>query len=333
MPAPTIYRSTDASAPVLTGQVGALTTLLDTCLRTGYGAKSGAGWTTPYTSTNAAVFKQGTGSSGMYLQVDDNGGLTGGARDAGCYGFETMTAYATGTGQFPTAAQRATGVYVRKSSLADATARGWMLIADAATFYLFVLSGDATGAYVVSGFGDFYSFIAGDAYKVLTMLHDTTATTALATHLGGSVNYGIATGSTGTNAGQYLPRNFSAVGGSTASGRVGDSGLIPVSSNVAVNPVGTLYFPNQADGGLYLAPVRIVDGSTPGTTVAGSTDLRGRFRGLFHLVHPTANFADGDTFNGAEEYAGRTFMVVKPVLGTSAVSQWAVETTAWDTST
>ena len=42
MTAPTIYRSTDASAPVLTGEVGKLVDLLDACLVNGYGAKSAA---------------------------------------------------------------------------------------------------------------------------------------------------------------------------------------------------------------------------------------------------------------------------------------------------
>src|SRR5262245_48942529 len=120
MPAPILYRSTDASAPVLTGQVGTLITLLDACLVSGYGSKAAPGWTKPYTLTNAGAFKHGSGSRSMYLHVDDNCTPTGLARDAGSFCWETMSAYNTGTGQFPTVAQRATGLYWRKSATADA---------------------------------------------------------------------------------------------------------------------------------------------------------------------------------------------------------------------
>jgi hypothetical protein len=72
-----VYRSTDASAPVLTGQVGSLTALLDAVLVNGYGALTAAGWSINQTTTNKRGYKQNlTGSnntSGMLLYVDDTG--------------------------------------------------------------------------------------------------------------------------------------------------------------------------------------------------------------------------------------------------------------------
>ena len=65
----TIYRSSDAGAPSLTGAAGSLIALLDACLRTGYGTKAGAGWTKPFTGTNIAAFRQGAGGNGRYLRV------------------------------------------------------------------------------------------------------------------------------------------------------------------------------------------------------------------------------------------------------------------------
>ena len=67
-----LYRSTDSSAPTLSGTVGDLVNLLDKCLVTGYGSQVAAGWTKPFTSTNSADFR---GSAGLqyYIEVNDNG--------------------------------------------------------------------------------------------------------------------------------------------------------------------------------------------------------------------------------------------------------------------
>ena len=56
-----LYRSTDGSAPTLSGTAGDLINLLDKCLVSGYGSSTAAGWTKPYTSTNAAAFRPGLG--------------------------------------------------------------------------------------------------------------------------------------------------------------------------------------------------------------------------------------------------------------------------------
>jgi hypothetical protein len=81
--------------------------------------------------------------------------------------------------------------------------------------------------------------------------------------------------------------------------------------------------------------MRIVDGSSPGASVSGVLNLRGRLRGMYHVCHPATAFADGDTFVGSGDYAGRTFLIVK-YLHSAALSGQAfiaIETTAWETST
>jgi hypothetical protein len=172
-----VYRSTDASAPVLTGSVGTLTALLDAILVNGYGSQAAAGWTIAFTTTNKRAYKQNlTGSnnsSGMFLYVDDTGPGAGGARDARTCGFETMSAITpTGTGQFPTSVQSLIGtgqLVIRKSTTADATARAWTCVANGQTLYLFVESGDSTApiATTTFAFGDFKSFKANDQYAVM----------------------------------------------------------------------------------------------------------------------------------------------------------------------
>src|SRR5690349_16189318 len=143
-----IYRSTDSSAPVLTGQVGKLTDLLNACLVTGYGSKSAAGWTRAFNGTNQRTFRNSADDgTGYYVYVDDAGPGAAGAREARARGYITQTALDTGTGQFPTSALLAIGtgaVVWRKSNTADSTARAWTLIADSTVFYLFVETGDQT---------------------------------------------------------------------------------------------------------------------------------------------------------------------------------------------
>lgn len=173
-----IYQSTDASAPVLTGQAGKLTDLLDAVLVNGYGSKTAAGWTINKTTTNKRGYLQNlTGannSSGMLLYVDDTGPGAGAAKEARACGFETMSAITpTGTGQFPTAAQSTVGVgtlVIRKSTTADATARPWTIVANGQSVYIFIDTGDITSPLVASFpfiFGDFKSYKTSDPYAVI----------------------------------------------------------------------------------------------------------------------------------------------------------------------
>lgn len=171
-----VYRSSDGSAPVLTGQVGSLTALLDAVLVNGYGTQTAAGWSINQTTTNKRGYKQNlTGSnnsSGMLLYVDDTGPGAGAAKEARACGFESMSAITpAGSGQFPTSAQSTVGtgqLVIRKSATADATARNWTIVANGQTLYLFIESGDTTTplACTTFCFGDFKSFKASDQFAV-----------------------------------------------------------------------------------------------------------------------------------------------------------------------
>lgn len=293
----------------------------------GTDSKASLGWSKPYTGASwlQADYKQLAGC-GFYLQVDDTGPGSGGVRESRGFGFETLTAYNTGTGQFPTAAQSGAGVAVRKSSTLDNVARPWVLLGDDRTFYLFTYTGDSAGFAHGAAFGDFYSFVSGDLYKCLLMTGSTEGTSATSTAFG-QIHQAIS----GANlTSHWLPRNYGGAGGSTAFIKLGDGGLVPFSSTTSALAMnGVVGFPNPADGGLYVAPLRMMDGSSPGTSLSGTFDLRGRCRGLYHLPHADGSFADGDSFSGAGDYASRNFQVVK-IVGSTHV---AVETTAWDTST
>lgn len=314
----TIYKSTDTSAPTLAGTVGSLVALLDACLVSGYGSKAAAGWTKPFTGTNKAAFKQGTGSNGFYLRVQDDGPGAGGAREARITGYETMSDVDTGTGSFPTAVQGLGGVVAamccRKSNSADATARSWIVVADARTVYLFVSAGIANN-YFPTFFGEFYSFLNSDSYRVGIASGTSENSASVSSHCAlGTLDGGITSQVTGI----FLSRGHTGLGGSVNIGTHGDYAKSLTGSFAGIVP-----FTNPADGGLYLSPVWIHDPNT-----APIYGLRGRLRGIWQPLHAVGSFTDGDTVSGVGELSGKSFLFIKFVPNTTADSNgvMAIET-------
>lgn len=305
MTAPTVYKSSDGSAPVLDGQAGSLVTVLDACLVNGYGSKTAAGWTKPFSATNKGVY---LGSAGHYLDVDDSGAGAATTQEANVRGYESMTAVATGTNAFPTTAQIASpGQYVRKSAAATSTARGWILIADAQTFHLFVLTGDTANKYQSFSFGRIYSVKSSDTYRSVICAHATS---------GSAVTTGLDStslqGANGNQNGLYVARTYSGSGTSSAFGLFG--------LGTSLDQVGSGFTNlNPADSNIYIGRLFVQENST----------LRGFLRGLYQIINSTGSaLLDGDTFSGTGDFTGRTFLVVKPGAG----RMYAVETSAWDSS-
>lgn len=303
MPAPTIYKSSDSGAPTLDGQAGSLIAVLDACLVNGYGSKAAAGWTKPYSGTNTAVYQP---VDGHPLDVNDNGAGAGTTQEATVRGYESMTAVATGTNPFPTTAQQAApGIYIRKSTTATSTARGWVLIADGYTFHLFTLPADTTSAYQGFSYGRFYSFKSGDAYR--TMIFGKTVSGVNAGGLGISPASSAGTGTSGL----YAPRTHAATG---------------TSIQMSVNGIGSVITnpwpgPNSADGLVYISRWLL------GESLVG---VRGYVRGIYQML--TGNsMSDGDTFTGSGDFAGRTFLVLKGAANT-VNTYLVIETSAWDSS-
>lgn len=118
----TVYKSTDGSAPTISNTAGGLISLLNAILVDGYGSKAAAGWTKPYTGTNAAVYKTG-GNRPLYIQVNNN--YSGYAE---MRGYASMTSQTSGSNPFPTTAQASAGVYMPTSSAASN--RAWVCLAD-----------------------------------------------------------------------------------------------------------------------------------------------------------------------------------------------------------
>lgn len=262
-------------------------------------SRGNAGWTKPFTGTNKAAFKQGSGSNGFYIRVQDDAPGAGGAREARVVGYETMVNVDTGTDLFPTAVQFTNGMFVRKSSSADATARNWILFADARTFYLFALSDAVTDVtnYRALCFGEFYSLKSADPYRAFITARNAENS---AGGTGDCLDL-VSSLVTVTNS-NFIARGHNETAGAVNIGKHGDN----AKCNSAVLGIGLVPYTNPANGAFYLSRVWIHDPTT--TPVNG---VRGRMRGFWQFLHPVGSVIDGDILTGTGELNGKTFLVIK----------------------
>ncbi|WP_439448702.1 hypothetical protein [Stenotrophomonas sp. ATs4] len=156
---PTIYRSTDSGAPLLSGVPGALIALLDAVLVDGYGVgagrKDGLGWTKGFGGVNIRAYQNSQVSgTGYFLRVDDTA-----ARSALLRGYSSMSDLNTGEDATPSPSLKAIGSMWEKSNVASGALRHWIAIGTERFFYLFV---DTGGNYGTQGYAGTHGHYAGD---------------------------------------------------------------------------------------------------------------------------------------------------------------------------
>jgi hypothetical protein len=307
----TVFKSTDASAPVLTGEVGTLVALLDACLVSGYGATASLGWAKAFSGTNKAAYRAPDGTR-FYLRVQDDGPGTRVGGQARVVAYEAMTDVDTGVDPYPTVAQRADGLLWDKSATANATARAWSLVGDGKRFFLLVQGAGNTGyldRWDCWSFGDILSYKAGDAYHSMIVGHTTTE---------GSVqSQSVATLLTASpslpSLGHYLCRRDDSVTKSVPVGVISD---YAASNHVACggNSSNPIPYPDPVSGKLLIAPLRVVH--------AGTTQyvVRGIVPGIHDVLHNNP-LADQDTFT----LGGESFTLYKTIPGV-----FAFKTSAWE---
>lgn len=309
----TIYKSTDGSAPVLSGTTGSLVALLDSCLVTGYGAKPAAGWTKPFTAASKAVLRPNSGTR-FFLRIQDDGPGVGTFKEARITGYETMTDVDTGVNPFPTAAQGVGGiamVVARKSTTADATARPWVVVADSRTLYVFVLTGDSAGVYFAFSFGDFYSFVAADLYNCMIVGRNAENNGGITTETLDLVSSNAGGALAATTAAHFFARAHTGLGTSVLCGvHSGDQAKKATSTVIADPNTSMMPLPNLPDGGMYFARVWVHDPVT-----APLYTVRGRMRGFWDYCGDNGGtafgFADLSTLSGTGDLAGRSFLFLK----------------------
>lgn len=298
-----VLRSTDTSAPVLTGQAGSLITLLDACLVTGYGTQSPLGWTKAFSGTNKAAYRNDAATgTGTYLRVQDD---QAGYGRAYVTGYEAMTTVDAGTGPFPSATQIYAGW--GKSNTADATARPWVVIGDQYRFYLFVQTGENSSDWASAYFGDIFSYKAADAYRALLASRYTTSGISSMAYYTDYLAFidGPSSANYAGRANTSMPRDHAGIAGPKSCGFHTDnfkatagSAAINSSSFYAGAPANGLAYPNGVNNGLILAPIW-VHHSSPNV-------VRGHMPGLWAPMH-SRPLANNDTFSGAGALAGKTF--------------------------
>jgi hypothetical protein len=219
-----------------------------------------------------------------------------------------MTTVDAGTNAFPTTVQLANGVYLYKSSTASTTDRPWRAWSDGKIIH-FTVQPTSTTWGTNSGaafhFGDFVSYLPGDAYNTMIWASATAFVTG-SSHATTSVSSGFsATG------GLYFARSYTAAAGALNGGRVQEYGA---SSSFSAGP---LPYPDPVRGGLSLCRSYLIE-SSPAA-------YRGYMQGLWGAGHQASTFAPawGDTLSGAtgSPLAGKTF----DVTGNYNFYPWLIE--------
>ena len=261
-------------------------------------------WTADYTATNKSTYRPPAGNR-MWFDVDDTGttSSSGTAQYANVRGYETMSAEGVGTGMFPLL----TSVTVSNGSInclsgANTTAHPWAVIASDRMLHMWV---DCAATVVNQTYSSTFSFTdlinqtkSGDAYATLMIFSNPSYTS----------DYGFAQMSTSTCTAHWMPRSFTQLGSPINVGKT------PKDGRAANNNSGTgpMTFPHPPDGGLYLSPISVNEGS--------STLTRGDIPGLWDVMHvrPCQTF---DIIQGTGAFAGKTFLM----LCTYSVAQIAFE--------
>ena len=251
-----------------------------------------AGWEKQFSGTNLAAYRSGdVASTRAVLRVDDSS-----AQNARVVGYESMTDINTGTGPFPTSAQASSGLWWPKANAANATARGWTVIADSKTVYvhLHTATTNIGIAGIVVHFGDFASYKSGDAYAAL--LTGATLDISTSTDAGEPANL-----THQSSAPNYVARAFTGIGTSLSASSAVES-YSPTHSSGNANATAVPAYPNGADNSLVLSRKIIYE--------TGS--LRGVMRGLLFSVQACyASFAWRDKIDGSGANVGRKILAIK----------------------
>ena len=230
-------------------------------------------------------------ATGCVLRVDDTGTINARVR-----AYEAMSDISTGVGMTPLESQAAGGLWWPKSATANATARAWILVADARGFYLAVApaGGDR---YTLLFAGDIASLKSGDAYGYLLTGNQGDQTNASSVP-DGCVGYSHRSARTGA----YLVRSHTAIGQSTAAQRLGahhNGSAADVYAGTAGYSLGA--YPNGANNGLLTGALEL-----------HAAGLRGTLPGLLHPVQDCGtSFATGATVDGTDDLAGRRLLAIR----------------------
>lgn len=312
-----VYRSTDAGAPVQTGQTRSLIDVWNAILVTGYGTTVAAGWSKPYDDgVDEACFRQGSSGSAnrSYLRVLENSHAFN-ADSCRLTGYETMSAVATGTNPFPNSVDNCQFWTAHQTGItSNPGAVPWLCLADARTFMYFNrphLDTGQTHRWNGMLFGDFFPYDPAEQYHQCVIAGPPGNELILSvSRVINSVTPGMNAAASGayalcrTYAGGTSVSTGEPVGSTTEVVWSGDAAKMSDASGDTI-PLGNglLPRPNPADGRTYFAPLIWTEATT------GQT--RGFLRGFWQWCHDYASLTDQETITGSDDVSGREFLVLK----------------------
>lgn len=312
---PKYYASSDASAPVLTGQNGTMIALLEAILVNGYGSKAAAGWTKPYSTTNIAVFQMASGGTNCVLRVLDDGSTpTSAAREAQCRAAESASGHSTIADPFPLTANIADGVNIwRKSTTADSTARVWKCVADGRFFALWVEHSSTQSE--LHMFGDLEPVYPGDAYCCFMMTRGT-ANSASLTQVFASNPSALGDSISSFRSAMMRTANGSLKGEAASPLRAGSNNF-----GNSGNTTTVADYPNPHTSKMHLLQAMVVSQGTNGAvTASDGAMIRGWIPFVFEPMHGLdfTNMAHNDTFTDSAYNASSEFVFLVGNVGTPA---------------
>lgn len=252
----------------------------------------GAGWSMPFSKTNVKVFKQGAGSNGRYLRLDDTTNFKVMAR-----GYENMFDVDTGTGPFPVT--RYDGlpyvVFPKPISVVTVQPRDWVIVATEKMFYIYMKTYPSEGYGIMACFGDFISYLPGDMYNTIisgSESSDSTYTSTSFQSIDGSVGNGV-----------YAPRAYTQVGAAIPLPKIV---LGRSASYMGVH--APRVYPDPVTKALNITSIKLWETNT----------LRGELPGILQPMHdkPLLNF---DILNGTGPLTGKTFLALRFGYGIDSV--------------
>ena len=279
---PTIVTFTVANSPV-TPATGTIISRQD-----------GAGWTMPFTGTDLAVFKQGAGSNGLYLDVDDT--VTNSAK---VRGYETMSGVGVGLGQFPSTVQDANCYWPK-----GATGSEWIVIADES--FVMLWTPENTTTYTTAGawfFGDYREVSGVNAFGTL-LVSSTNGSNAF---------YSLSSldaHADSTVYGRAIARDYTQLGSSRKVAIVGNYSL---GSSLGAAGAGGMDYPEPLTGNVYMQELGVMQNGA-------ASNLVGHVDGAFAMLHylPFGN-SSISYFAGSGDFAGDEFVYMPTYSNTAMV--------------
>ncbi len=255
--------------------------------------QDGAGWTSPFTDVNKAVYKQGAASNGLYLDVDDT--VTQGSK---VRGYELMSGVGAGTSPFPTVVQSPNRYFLKSNGSGD-----WFIIADEDFFYYWTTVNATThGTAALHFFGDIEPRGPVQPYGTLLVA-------------AGAATYAVDTltvpnASSGVQSGCAMARDYTGIGGSKIVSIVGHSALAKGSSYLGA---GGSDYPDPITGELLLDKLKML-------SYGGSDNILGYVPGAYNPLHylPFGNTAHS-YFAGSGDLLGDEFIYTPAYSNASCI--------------